>query len=300
MSKIKDANPDSSMDEGENDIEEEEEEEVKIKLTVLREEKHTNSNNNKINVNTEIVENKALKITFEPKADVQDLDFEVIDTTGDKKDMMEEEVKEVSHHEKVLLRQKDKLEIWKKYPKAGDVVEGTNIIPTKTFLMKRRWTKLLKEEDQFDLPKFVEECAAAGKKIGAIIDINCSDNYYTFDICKKKNRDLLKNVEYKKVKMRFDELPHKSDMNKIYEVMNKHLFKGHYTIIHCTHGVNRTGYAIAYFLCKKFQMKVKDAVDRFEKARGMKIKYHEIIDDLYEKFEERICRESIVPMHAKA
>jgi len=49
------------------------------------------------------------------------------------------------------------LKIWKGYPKFGEVIEGTNIIPTKTFLMKPKWKALLKPEEQFDLYDFIEE-----------------------------------------------------------------------------------------------------------------------------------------------
>jgi len=88
------------------------------------------------------------------------------------------------------------------------------------------------------------------------VDLSNSENYYNWEIAKKKKKDLLKQIEYRKVKLKFGEIPSKNDMNKVYDVLNKNAFKEHYVIIHCTHGNSRTGYTVAYYLCKRFQLKV--------------------------------------------
>jgi protein-tyrosine phosphatase len=45
--------------------------------------------------------------------------------------------------------------------------------------------------------------------------------------------------------------------------MHENLKENEYIGIHCTHGINRTGYAIIYYLCKIIGMRVKEAIDTF-------------------------------------
>lgn len=40
--------------------------------------------------------------------------------------------------------------------------------------------------------------------------------------------------------------------------------------MHCFCGINRTGYVISYFLCKKYNISSKEAIKRFEEAVGYK------------------------------
>lgn len=134
-----------------------------------------------------------------------------------------------------------------------------------------------------------------GKPIGAIVDINLLTSYYHWDNIYAENHELLKKIEYRKVKVPFNELPLKKEMERIYDVLNRHAFKNHYVLIHCTHGINRTGYAICYFLCKKYNMPVRDAVKRFEEARGYPFEYPDLVQDLIDRFDDRIMRECINP-----
>lgn len=53
-----------------------------------------------------------------------------------------------------------------------------------------------------------------------------------------------------------------------------------YLVIHCTNGLNRTGYVVIYYLCKKFKMNVDEARTLFEEARGEKMENEEFIEDL--------------------
>ena len=161
--------------------------------------------------------------------------------------------------------------------------------------MNSKWNKNLAADDKFTILSLINELKPMNKKIGLIIDISYSDNYYNFDRTKSEN-SILQDIEYKKIKVRFNEIPHKSEMNKIYDLINKNIYKDHLIVIHCTYGVNRTGYAICYFLCKKFQISVKDAIERFEKARGHKIMSPNYIEDLYERFERRSVPENMLPM----
>jgi hypothetical protein len=56
--------------------------------------------------------------------------------------------------------------------------------------------------------------------------------------------------------------------------------------MHCTHGINRTGYALVYLLMTRDIRKLYflDALAMVEEARGHKITKKVLIEDLYKKF----------------
>lgn len=209
------------------------------------------------------------------KVDIDDMDFEVVD-----------DQKEAKKSWVLKPKSQSLLDEWKKVSKFNKVVEGTNIMPTKTFMTRRKWTNHTSEEEQFKLIEFIKEFKSENnKKIGAIIDINASDSgYYNWDYLYRRNKDLLKGIDYRKVKFRYDEVSNKATLNKVYDVLNKNLFKDHIVIIHCTRGINRTGHALCYFLCKRLEMTPTEAIKKFEEARGYSIQSKKVLEDLFDRF----------------
>ncbi|XP_065883187.1 RNA/RNP complex-1-interacting phosphatase-like [Dysidea avara] len=53
-------------------------------------------------------------------------------------------------------------------------------------------------------------------------------------------------------------------------------------VVHCTHGVNRTGYLICKFLIDHFKYSSDDAIKTFSKSRGYSMEYKNYLDDLQE------------------
>ena len=45
------------------------------------------------------------------------------------------------------------------------------------------------------------------------------------------------------------------------------LAENEYIGIHCTHGINRTGYLIAYYMCEKKGVSVEEAIEAFNTSR---------------------------------
>ena len=72
--------------------------------------------------------------------------------------------------------------------------------------------------------------------------------------------------------------------------------------IHCTNGVNRTGYLIVYYLCVKYKMPLQDALSLFDEHRKPHMLENELLNvDLKEKFagSEEGNKEWLVERHKK-
>jgi len=187
----------------------------------------------------------------------------------------------------LTAKAQEHLNFWKTIKPYGKVIAGTNILPMKTPLMRPKWNENLQPDEQFNLVELIKDYRHEGKKIGTVIDLNLSDRgYYSWDITYRKNKDLLRNVEYRKIKINYGEIPDKSVLNKVYDVLNKNFFKDHLIAVHCTHGINRSGYAICDFLCKRFKMNPEEAVKKFSEARGYNFEKKVLVDDLIDKFGE--------------
>uniref|UniRef100_A0A2A4JI19 Tyrosine specific protein phosphatases domain-containing protein n=1 Tax=Heliothis virescens TaxID=7102 RepID=A0A2A4JI19_HELVI len=50
--------------------------------------------------------------------------------------------------------------------------------------------------------------------------------------------------------------------------------------VHCTHGLNRTGYMVCRYMRDRLGVPAKDAIKKFEKARGYQIERENYIADL--------------------
>ncbi len=61
------------------------------------------------------------------------------------------------------------------------------------------------------------------------------------------------------------------------EYTTKELKEGELIGVHCTHGLNRTGYMVIYYLCSKLNVPFDDAIVAFEESR----KPHEFEKEKY-------------------
>jgi len=207
--------------------------------------------------------------------EVEDMEFEVV-----------EEKKEKPIKKYGLSRSARRLlEEWKNTTKYGKFIEGTNILPMKTPLMKRKWLENMKQEENFSLIRVIEEIRQSGKKIGAVIDLRPSRrNFYDWDYHARRYGEVLKGIDYRKITYD-DPICDRAELNKVFDALNKHHFKDQVILIHSPNGINRVGHAVCYFLCKRLNMKPDEAVRKFEEARGYPIDKKAIIEDLKDRFE---------------
>ena len=55
-----------------------------------------------------------------------------------------------------------------------------------------------------------------------------------------------------------------------------------YILVHCFHGLNRTGALLCKYIKEKFDITMKEAIKLFEKARLHKLEYEFTLDMLYD------------------
>ena len=115
-----------------------------------------------------------------------------------------------------------------------------------------------------------------------IIDLTNTDRYYEF-----KSEGEQKS-EFIKMRCVGQELPTEEFITEFMAKMSeceKEMEDEDIIGIHCTHGVNRTGFLIVYYLCKKYDMSLKDALTLFDDNRKPHMLEDEkLIDNLAENF----------------
>lgn len=173
---------------------------------------------------------------------------------------------------------------WQECTKVGTPLPGTSIIPVKTpfegaLQEKAMAAGLITEEDAFTKADLLEMCEENGYPVGAVIDLVNTTKYY-------KGFSDEEGIEYHKVPIPGRTVPSIKDVKTIFGIIDEYVKRNpdYYVAIHCTHGVNRTGFfCAAYMLTRTPQgrkMSSQQAVAAFEKARGTPMDKVYLVDTL--------------------
>jgi len=150
---------------------------------------------------------------------------------------------------------------WENYTNIGKVVEGTRFISFKVPLKQMYLRKLPPGVD----PKWsLDDLVATEKNLGLVVDLTFTDRYYDYRELEKAG------LEYLKIKTAGHMIPHKSVIKAFNEAVDDFLTKDETRLIgvHCTHGLNRTGYLICRYMIEKLGVEPDEAVNLFNVARG--------------------------------
>lgn len=168
----------------------------------------------------------------------------------------------------------DKADIqqWLGCTRVGQNVPGTNIVPCKTpfegpLANRAHASGLLPDAEWFGKAELLQAAEAQGTPIGLVIDLVNTTKYYT-GFTKSDG------IEYKKMAIPGRTVPERSLVDAVCDLIDEfwHREPDKYVAIHCTHGVNRTGFLVAaYLMTRTKKKKSSKAVAAFEKARGMKM-----------------------------
>ncbi|XP_014297744.1 WAS/WASL-interacting protein family member 1 isoform X2 [Microplitis demolitor] len=170
---------------------------------------------------------------------------------------------------------------WLDYKPYGSVIKNTKIMAFKVPL-NARLIRQLPENHQFTPELLLKEVP----KLKYIIDLTNTTRYYN----KKEFTDA--GVEYRKIPVEGKRIPKRREILRFYRAMEAFVesAKDDEVIgVHCTHGLNRTGFLVCRFLAQQSGWNVIDAIEAFEDARGHKIERENYIEDLKtSKLDERI------------
>ncbi|XP_010591955.1 RNA/RNP complex-1-interacting phosphatase isoform X2 [Loxodonta africana] len=167
-------------------------------------------------------------------------------------------------------------ERWKDYLPVGRRMPGTRFIAFKVPLKKSFEGKLAPEEcfSPLDLFNKIQE---QNEELGLIIDLTYTQRYYNPE-------DFPEAVPYLKIFTVGHQVPDDDTIFKFKHAVNGFLKENKDNDkligVHCTHGLNRTGYLICRYLIDVEGMRPDDAIELFNRCRGHCIERINYIEDL--------------------
>ncbi|XP_050610445.1 RNA/RNP complex-1-interacting phosphatase [Macaca thibetana thibetana] len=167
-------------------------------------------------------------------------------------------------------------ERWKDYLPVGQRMPGTRFIAFKVPLQKSFEKKLAPEECFSPLDLF-NKIREQNEELGLIIDLTYTQRYY-------KPEDLPESVPYLKIFTVGHQVPDDETIFKFKHAVNEFLKENKDNDkligVHCTHGLNRTGYLICRYLIDVEGMRPDDAIELFNRCRGHCLERQNYIEDL--------------------
>ncbi|EUB59095.1 RNA/RNP complex-1-interacting phosphatase [Echinococcus granulosus] len=144
---------------------------------------------------------------------------------------------------------------WLDYTPLGTRLRGTSLLPVKLPIPKE-YSYYIPTEQWFTDNDLLNYCSDMGRPVVSIIDLTYT-NYY--------DPKIVKDVD--------DESPGTLPAFRC-------PFIGGVIAVHCTHGVNRTGYLICRYLVDALGWDPDEAIEEFARARGHPIERENYIEDL--------------------
>uniref|UniRef100_A0ABK0LAR9 Dual specificity phosphatase 11 n=1 Tax=Rattus norvegicus TaxID=10116 RepID=A0ABK0LAR9_RAT len=168
---------------------------------------------------------------------------------------------------------------WKDYLPVGQRMPGTRFIAFKVPLQKKFEAKLMPEEcfSPLDLFNKIQE---QNEELGLIIDLTYTQRYY-------KVEDLPKTISYIKILTVGHQVPDSGTIfqfkSAVKEFLKRNKNNDKLIGVHCTHGLNRTGYLICRYLIDVEGMRPDDAIELFNRCRGHCIERQNYIENLQKR-----------------
>ncbi|CAD5118270.1 DgyrCDS6988 [Dimorphilus gyrociliatus] len=154
---------------------------------------------------------------------------------------------------------------WEDYMPCGQRINNTRFIAFKAPL-KRSLTSQLPLEQQFNTSDLLERLHNENLTIGLVIDLTNTTRYYCPSEFKSEG------IEYVKIFTEGHVVPSKDVTTKffkcVYDFEKANEDNEKLIGVHCTHGLNRTGYLICRYMVDRMDFQPNDAILAFNTARG--------------------------------
>ncbi|KDR23270.1 RNA/RNP complex-1-interacting phosphatase isoform X2 [Zootermopsis nevadensis] len=114
--------------------------------------------------------------------------------------------------------------------------------------------------------------------LGLVVDLTNTNRYYNGQIFRSRG------IQYKKIYCPGQRVPSTRILKEFFSAVDAFLDESRDSDslmgVHCTHGLNRTGYFICRYLNLRMGFRPQDAISAFEKARGHKIERQNYVQDI--------------------
>ena len=166
---------------------------------------------------------------------------------------------------------------WLDYSKMGDLVENTKFIALKTPLCTKFYKNVL-DKETFYCKDAVQMVQDKGFRVGMVLSLSNTDRHYD------RNDFIESDVFFEKLKVPGQVIPSdwiiKMFCSKVAKFEEKNKENNSIILVHCTHGLNRTGFLVCSYLMRNKGLTASKAIDCFEKARGHKISRETYLTEL--------------------
>ncbi|KAJ0183198.1 hypothetical protein K1T71_001174 [Dendrolimus kikuchii] len=161
---------------------------------------------------------------------------------------------------------------WIPYKACGKIIEGTRFICFKVPLRKHVQENNPDIKEIWDIPALLAKIS----NVGAVIDLTNTARYYNPQELKDAG------ILHKKIFMPGRIIPPENTVQEFMNAVDEFLGKDCESLVgvHCTHGLNRTGYMVCRYMRDRLGIPAKTAIKRFEKARGYQIERENYLADL--------------------
>ncbi|XP_063684092.1 RNA/RNP complex-1-interacting phosphatase-like [Bolinopsis microptera] len=157
---------------------------------------------------------------------------------------------------------------WDKFSPFNKTVRGTCLLAHKTPLQ----TSFNRNLTPTDL---VQSLKDRGMNLKLVIDLSNTDRYYA------PNEFVHLGVAHIKVPCTHDKIPSQDQVDRFKELVSSFQQRGSTVIgVHCSYGVNCTGYMIARYLIETLGWSAEDAINEVDLARGHTMERITLIEDL--------------------
>ncbi|KAI9992885.1 hypothetical protein PInf_014823 [Phytophthora infestans] len=174
---------------------------------------------------------------------------------------------------------------WDDVAKMGTLVGTSRFLPLRVPLDAKYLPQFHNKREEIWTPKdFLETQEAQNLNVKMIIDLTNTFKYYDGE---REFKD--SGVKYVKLKIEgFNGPPDGRDVDQFMNIVDEFVAReseGNIAM-HCTHGLNRTGYLVVTYMVERLGYTVTDALEAFKVARPPGLIKHMYVEDLYKRLGE--------------
>lgn len=167
---------------------------------------------------------------------------------------------------------------WEDYSAMGKPIAGTRFICFKVPLCKYLCDNLDDDSLRFGPKDLIKLSEDSDIKLGIVIDLTNTHRYY------RPNEITDLGLEYCKIKTEGHVVPDKAVRKQFFDRVDAFIYDNpdneKLIGVHCTHGLNRTGYLVCKYMIERMSIAPDTAVKAFNEARGYKIERENYLADL--------------------